>query len=88
MKLVQMSEALKDAARLAALTQGLMKPKDRPSQLSLLACLERRLVGLRRQVLEAGLTELLWEYLGYVEGTDTGYVVRQLIADIAARGAE
>lgn len=54
--------------------------------LSLLACLEKRLLGLRRRLLEAALVELLWQYLDHVVGTETGYVVRQLIADVGARG--
>ena len=86
-KLMQMADALKDAVRFAAETQRLVRPRDRARQLALLACLEKRLNTLRRQMLEAALTEVLWQYQDYVEGTDTGYVVRQLIADIAARQA-
>jgi hypothetical protein len=53
--------------------------------LVLLACQEKQLLSLRRRLMEAALTELLWQYQDYVEGTDTGYVVRQLITDIGIR---
>ena len=53
--------------------------------LALLACQEKQLLSLRRRLMEAALTELLWQYQDYVEGTDTGYVVRQLITDIGTR---
>ena len=53
--------------------------------LALLACQEKRLESLHRRLLEAALAELLWEYMDHVEGTDTGYVVRQMIADIGTR---
>jgi len=46
----------------------------------------RQLLGLRRRLMEAALVELLWQYQDFVEGSDTGYVVRQLIADIGTRG--
>lgn len=52
--------------------------------LVLLACQEKQLISLRRRLMEAALVELLWQYRDFVEGTDTGYVVRQLIADIGA----
>ena len=52
--------------------------------LALLECQEKRLQSLHRRLLEAALAELLWQYLEQVDGTDTGYVVRQLIADIGA----
>jgi len=85
-RLMQMTDALKDAVRFAAEAQRLVRPKDRARQLALLACLEKRLDTLRRQMLEAALTEVLWQYLDYVEGTDAGYVVRQVLVDIGARG--
>jgi len=50
--------------------------------LSLLACLEKRLLGLRRRLLEAALTDLLWQYQEYCDNEDTAAVVRQLIVDI------
>ncbi|MCX6840947.1 MAG: hypothetical protein NTX53_01465 [candidate division WOR-3 bacterium] len=53
--------------------------------LALLAAQEKQLLSLRRRLMEAALVELLWQYLDYVEGTDTGYVVRQMIADIGTR---
>jgi hypothetical protein len=53
--------------------------------LVLLACQEKQLLSLRRRLMEAALVELLWQYQDFVEGTDTGYVVRQLIADIGTR---
>lgn len=61
-------------------------PKTRNGRraLGLLACQEKRLQSLHRRLLEASLVELLWDYMDCVEGTDTGYVVRQLIADIGA----
>jgi hypothetical protein len=52
--------------------------------LVLLTCQEKQLLSLRRRLTEAALVELLWQYRDFVEGTDTGYVVRQLIADIGA----
>jgi hypothetical protein len=58
------------------------KTKDGRRALALLACQEKRLQSLHRRLLEAALVELLWEYMDCVEGTDAGYVVRQLIADI------
>jgi len=45
---------------------------------------ERQLLGLRRRLTEAVLVELLWQYKEYVQGTDTWYVIRQLLADILA----
>jgi hypothetical protein len=54
--------------------------------LVLLVAQEKQLLSLRRRLIEAALTELLWQYQDYVEGTDTGYVVRQLIADIGIKG--
>ncbi|MEO0081033.1 MAG: hypothetical protein ABIL25_01925 [candidate division WOR-3 bacterium] len=83
--LMQMAEALADASKLVAAAQRPVKPRERQGQLALLACLEKRLETLRRQLLEAVLVEMLWRYLDYVEGTDEGYLVRQLIADIGAR---
>jgi hypothetical protein len=53
--------------------------------LVLLACQEKQLLSLRRRLMEAALVELLWQYQDFVEGTDTGYVVRQLITDIGVR---
>ena len=53
--------------------------------LVLLACQEKQLLSLRRRLMEAALVELLWQYQDFVEGSDTGYVVRQLIADIGIR---
>jgi len=53
--------------------------------LVLLACQEKQLLSLRRRLIEAALVELLWQYRDFVEGSDTGYIVRQLIADIGAR---
>ncbi|MBM3331719.1 hypothetical protein FJY68_07715 [candidate division WOR-3 bacterium] len=53
--------------------------------LALLACQEKQLQSLRRRLMEAALAELLWQYQDFVEGSDTGYVVRQLIADIGTR---
>jgi hypothetical protein len=53
--------------------------------LALLECQEKRLESLHRRLLEAALVELLWQYMDHVEGTDMGYVVRQLIADIGTR---
>ena len=53
--------------------------------LVLLACQEKQLLSLRRRLMEAALVELLWQYQDFVEGTDTAYVVRQLIADIGTR---
>lgn len=50
--------------------------------LVLLVAQEKQLLSLRRRLMEAALVELLWQYRDFVEGTDTGYVVRQLIADI------
>jgi len=63
-------------------------PKTRKGRraLVLLACQEKQLLSLRRRLTEAALMELLWQYLDYEEGTDTGYVVRQLITDIGTRG--
>jgi len=63
-------------------------PKSRNGRraLALLACQEKQLLSLRRRLMEAAIVELLWQYQDSVEGTDTGYVVRQLIADIGARG--
>jgi len=52
--------------------------------LALLAAQEKQLLSLRRRLMEAALVELLWQYQDFVEETDTGYVVRQLIADIGA----
>ena len=54
--------------------------------LALLAAQEKQLLSLRRRLMEAALVELLWQYQDFVEGSDTGYVVRQLIADIGTRG--
>ena len=54
--------------------------------LVLLTAQEKQLLSLRRRLMEAALTELLWQYQDYVEGTDTGYVVRQLITDIGTKG--
>jgi len=62
------------------------KTKDGRRALALLACQEKRLQSLHRRLLEAALVELLWQYWGCVEGTDTAYVVRQLIVDIGTRG--
>jgi len=53
--------------------------------LSLLACLEKRLHGLRRRLLEAALTDVLWQYMDYCGTVDRAALVRQLIADIGAR---
>jgi len=53
--------------------------------LALLACQEKQLLSLRRRLMEAALLELLWQYQDFVEGTDTGYVVRQLLTDIGTR---
>jgi len=53
--------------------------------LALLASQEAQLQSLRRRLMEAALVELLWQYREYVEGTDTGCVVRQLITDIGTR---
>jgi hypothetical protein len=50
--------------------------------LSLLACLEKRLLGLRHRLLEAALTDLLWQYQEYCDNEDTLAVVRQLIVNI------
>ena len=52
--------------------------------LVLLVAQEKQLLSLRRRLMEAAIVELLWQYRDFVEGTDTGYVVRQLIADIGA----
>jgi len=54
--------------------------------LALLACQEKQLLSLKRRLMEGALVELLWQYQEFVEGSDTGYVVRQLIADIGTRG--
>jgi len=53
--------------------------------LVLLVVQEKQLLSLRRRLMETALTELLWQYQDYVEGTDTGYVVRQLITDMGTR---
>jgi cellobiose phosphorylase len=53
--------------------------------LALLAAQEKQLLSLRRRLMEAALVELLWQYQDFVEGSDTGYIVRQLMADIGAR---
>jgi len=52
--------------------------------LALIAAQEKQLLSLRRRLMEAALVELLWQYQDFVEGTDMGYIVRQLIADIGA----
>jgi hypothetical protein len=54
--------------------------------LVLLVAQGKQLLSLKRRLMEAALTELLWEYQDFVEGSDSGYVVRQLIADIGTRG--
>ena len=61
------------------------KTKNGRRALALLACQEKRLQSLHRRFLEAALVELLWEYMDCVEGTGTGYVVRQLIVDLGAK---
>lgn len=84
--LIREYENLAELLRLCRQAQNLaQKPRSRPDLLSSLACLETGLSGLRRRMLEAALTELLWQYLDHIEGTDTGYVARQLLADIGAR---
>jgi hypothetical protein len=76
-------------SRLLVLTRNIraMVSKSENGRLALilLASQERQLLGLRRRLMEAALVELLWQYRVYVEGTDTGYVVRQLIVDIGAK---
>jgi len=61
-------------------------PKSRNGRraLALLACQEKQLLSLRRRLMEAAIVELLWQYQDFVQGSDTTYVVRQLIADIGA----
>jgi len=70
---------VKDTQALAA------RPKERRLLLAELATVETRLERMRQRMLEAALIELLWQYQDFVEGSDTGYVVRQLLADIGAR---
>jgi cellobiose phosphorylase len=53
--------------------------------LALLAAQEKQLLSLRRRLMESALVELLWQYQEFVEGSDTGYVVRQVTADIGTR---
>ena len=54
--------------------------------LALITAQEKQLLSLKRRLMESALVELLWQYQDFVEGSDTGYVVRQLIADIATNG--
>jgi len=84
-QLVQEADRVGEMLGLTRNAEALV-PKTRNGRraLRLLACQERRLQSLHRRLLEAALVELLWEYMDCVEGTDTGYVVRQLIADIGA----
>lgn len=78
--------SLTDLIRLVEEAQNLVpKPGGRRQALMLLACVEKRLLAMKRRMLEATLTELLWQYLGYCENEDTGAVVRQLIADIGVK---
>jgi hypothetical protein len=53
--------------------------------LVLLVAEQKQLLSLKRRLMDAALVELLWQYQDCVEGTDTGYVVRQLITDIGVR---
>lgn len=86
-RLTQEADRVKDLLRLVQDTGALVPKTDKGRKaLALLACQEKRLESLRRRLLETVLVELLWQYADYVEGTDAGYVVRQVIADIAARG--
>ena len=64
------------------------RPRMKRGLLLMLAAEEQRLATIHRLLLEAALAELLWQYLDCVAGSDTECVVRQLIADIAAKSAE
>jgi hypothetical protein len=80
-------ERLDAAIRLVEDTQKLAtKPKERRLLLAELATVEARLERMRQRMLEAVLVELLWQYQDFVEGSEAGYVVRQLIADIGTKG--
>ena len=87
-QLAQEANRVNDLLRLVHATEALVpKSQNGRKALALLACQEKRLHAMRRRLLEAALVELGWQYMEYVEGTDEGYVVRQMMADIAAHKA-
>jgi len=89
MSVAQLVREVDRVGRLIALTRniGAMVSQSENGRLAvvLLASQERQLLGLRRRLMEAALVELLWQYRDYVRGTDTWYVVRQLMTDIIAK---
>jgi hypothetical protein len=81
--LVQEADRVGEILLLTQSVEALVpKTKNGHLSLALLSCMEKRLESLHRRLLEAALVELLWEYMDHVEGTDLGYVARQLIMDI------
>lgn len=84
-RIVRESLELEGLLRLVESIESLMaRPATRHQALVLLASLEARIRSARRRMLVAALSNLLWSFLDYDEGSDAWLLARQLLVELAA----
>ena len=86
-RIVRESLELEGMLRLVESIESLMaRPATHHQAMVLLASLEARLRAARRRMLVAALTNILWSFMDYDEGSDAWLLARQLLVELAADG--